>query len=826
MQGLLIEICKDFPQLTDHSVEHSDSLWHIASLLAGSNYPINPLEAFILGCAFLVHDSVLSYKAIGGRLKLRDTIEWKDQYQDIAGTEFDSEEGKRNIDFKVIRRLHAKECVDLLLRDFSTSQGSVFYLLSDNELRTHYGELIGQIASSHHWDSSCLLEMQSQINPLAFMPQDWIVNPVKLACLLRCADAAAIDSGRAPDYLYHLLNLNGVSRDHWVSQNRLGIAIDINDSSSLVVTSTHDFEEKEFSAWNVAYDAVKVIESELDKCQSFLPKSEQFQVKSVSGAKSRSSLARYIRTSNWQPSDINVHISDVAKLITTLGGKELYGKEDHHLIVLRELIQNARDAIKARRLLEGDESFEGRIDVEVNYNGRSCELVVSDNGVGMSMEILSRSLLDFGKSFWHSDDVNIEFPGLKSTGYTPVGKFGIGFFSVFLIAKSVTVETRKYTDGTNDAFLLKFPKGITLSPILAKHISNTTYTTRITLVLDDDHKEWPYNYTVKRNIIGASDFTVPFYAMLSTLVIGLDGDVYYKENGSKKTRVHRRLDADDLDSREWLRTLSFADFQKNKRLDDFIDKNHSRLQFIFNDQLQIVGYAALGTRLYCDQDFLGASTVGGLISSFHARSGEDWIGIIDRFPDSARRHAGGIRASKNAVRDWAHNQIQVLEQLGLSAPSITYRVQIALHYFRIDPIEIAIAYCLLGENHDVVVVTLRQLVSVLEKDYILLMLDSDFVKGDNKGHADTFFNPSQVIPLLKYNEMLFLPKTNSIFLSYNLIDGVPENNYGFVDCLYRTAELMGEKIVFSYRPSFFKNSLGFFERAVEIKVDKTHPRVQ
>lgn len=819
MQGLQAEISKDFPQLTVHSVEHSDSLWRVASLLAGDNYPINPLEAFILGCSFLIHDSILSYKAFGGKSTLRNTIEWKDQYQEIAGTEFDNEEGKGVVDFKVLRRLHAKECVEFLLKPFSVSDGFVFNLLSDDELRTHYGLLIGQIASSHHWESSRLLDFQTQVNPLAFMPQEWIINPIKLACLLRCADAAAIDSGRAPDNLFRLLSLNGVSHDHWVAQNRLGIALCYSDSSSLVVTSTHAFEENDFSAWNVAYDAVKVIESELDISQSLLPYQEQLRVKHVAGAKSRLSLSKYIRTRNWQPSDVNVHISDVSKLISTLGGKELYGKEDHHLIVLRELIQNARDAIKARQLLERDGAFEGRIDIEVKRAERGCEVIVTDNGVGMSLETVSQSLLNFGKSFWHSDDVLTEFPGLKSAGFNPIGKYGIGFFSVFLIAKSVMVETRRYTDGIRDAFLLKFPKGITLSPILAKHVSSTSYTTRIVLDLDTDHLEWPYNYTVKRNLMGASDFIVPFYAMLSTLVIGLDVDVYYKEGDNNSVRIHRRIDASDLNGKEWLRALSFADFQKNTVLDNYIENNYSRLQLIYDEHQQIVGYAALGTRLNPGQDFLGASTVGGLISSFHSRSGEYWIGYLDRFPDSARRYAGEIRASQGMIRNWVYNQIGVLNESAISTPNVRYRVQITMHYLKIDPIDIAIAFCLSGEKHDVVTLSLKELISVLKNDHKLLILDSDFSRGGNEGHADSFFFPSQVDPLLKKDELLFLPRINSSFLSYKLIDRIPEKNFGFIDCLYRTAVLMGEKIVFSYRPSFFRNSLGLIERAIVVQVD-------
>ena len=61
MEGLLKEVGKDFPNLTDHSIDHVDYLWKIASLITGDGYPINPLEGYILGCSFLIHDAVLSY---------------------------------------------------------------------------------------------------------------------------------------------------------------------------------------------------------------------------------------------------------------------------------------------------------------------------------------------------------------------------------------------------------------------------------------------------------------------------------------------------------------------------------------------------------------------------------------------------------------------------------------------------------------------------------------------------------------------------------------------------------------------------------------------
>lgn len=49
---VLNKIRDDFPNLTIHDITHVDGLWQVASVIIGDNYPVNPLEAFILGCAF------------------------------------------------------------------------------------------------------------------------------------------------------------------------------------------------------------------------------------------------------------------------------------------------------------------------------------------------------------------------------------------------------------------------------------------------------------------------------------------------------------------------------------------------------------------------------------------------------------------------------------------------------------------------------------------------------------------------------------------------------------------------------------------------------
>ena len=812
IKGLLDEIRKDFPNLTVHSIEHADDLWKIASLITGEKYPMNPLEGFILGCSFLIHDSVLSYKAFGGKDALRNTIEWKDSYQEIAGTEYDVEEGKQKIDFKVIRQLHAKHCKDIPSRKIEALDGNSYYLLADDELRVHYGALIGEIASSHHWETEQLMELSQQVNALANFSTDWAIHPMKLACILRCADAAAIDSGRAPDYLFRLLRLNGVSKDHWTAQNSLAVGLNNEDKTQLVFSSTNDFCEQNFSAWNVAYDAVKVVEEELEKSLELLAENERFQVRSVAGATSRKALSKYIRTKGWEPSDVSVHISDVSHLIMTLGGKELYGKDDIQLIVLRELIQNARDAIQARRLLEGEVNFCGKISIQVIKDGEDVVLSVTDNGVGMSLETISHSLLNFGTSFWHEEDVKVEFPGLRTAGFKSVGQFGIGFFSAFMIAQSLVLETRKYTDGLKEAHLVKFPNGLTLSPIFAKHTStSTSYSTIVSLKLAKEFKNWPIEYEVKRNKMNASNFKVPFSAMLSTLVAGLDVDVYYTEFEKDTVLVHHRIDADNLDKKAWLRALSLADYQNDKDLDAYIEANYKRLTYVRDEHGRIAGLAGIGTRFLPYDDFLGGTMVGGLLSGLHSRSGEHWIGVLEKAPGGAKRAGGEFCASEEILRNWVLDQVNGL-CVAATDVQTRFRLQLAMHFFKTDPKGIAVAF-LCDRNMRQSIVSLDVLVTLLAQGKKLLFVDSDFVsKKENEGHGDSYMNPSQVATLLKQDEILYNPVMNSGFLTYKLVDDVPVKDYGFIDCLYRMTDGMGYKLTFAYRENFATNNFGMSER--------------
>ncbi len=84
----------------------------------------------------------------------------------------------------------------------------------------------------------------------------------------------------------------------------------------------------------------------------------------------------------------------------------------------------------------------------------------------MSERVLTGPLIDFGTSFWKSPLVRSEYPGLQGKFRDPRGRYGIGFFSIFMWANEVTVATRPFGAGKAETKLLRFRSGLGQRPIL------------------------------------------------------------------------------------------------------------------------------------------------------------------------------------------------------------------------------------------------------------------------------------------------------------------------------------------------------------------------
>jgi len=411
-----------------------------------------------LGGSILLHDSALCFEAYDKGIDgIRETITWKDVYASLLETNkhFTEDELKFEADFASLRHLHAQQAEKLVEKkwvDPDTEES--IYLIENASLRKHLGQLIGQIAASHHWDIEKVGNaFFTQVNSPNPFPREWRIDPLKIACLLRCADAAHIDNERAPDFLYALIKRKGISFSHWQAQNRLArVDIDQADTSlsTILFTTTRNFRETESESWWIAFDAISLVDKEIKASNALMESLRHnqllaFKVKRVKGVEAPEIMAKYIRVEGWTPYSAKLHVGNIERLIENLGGTKLYGKEDALFFAVRELIQNSRDAVQARKVLET--GFSGRIKVDVTYDRSDTWVIIEDNGVGMSERVLTESLLNFGTSFWYSSLVQTEFPGLRSSKFKSVGQFGIGFYSAFMVADEVQVTTRLWREG-------------------------------------------------------------------------------------------------------------------------------------------------------------------------------------------------------------------------------------------------------------------------------------------------------------------------------------------------------------------------------------------
>ncbi|CAH0283567.1 Chaperone protein HtpG [Agrobacterium fabrum] len=474
---LVSRISTDLPGMTVHDISHLDALWGTASLVSEGAISLNPAEAFVFGASVLLHDAGMSLAAFPNGLEdVKRTTIWLDTVaRHISERKKDGEtpvepknlplETVNQILPDVLRRLHAEQAECLAEQSWEV-EGTRFHLINDPDLRAFYGPTIGQIAHSHWWPVS---KLETELNgDLGAFPQQTrhLVDRIKLACLLRIADALHIDSKRAPKFLRAITKPNGVSALHWAFQERL--AAPHIELDTIVFTTGQPFDQASAEAWWLAFDTISLIDRELIDVDQLLRSRDRevLRARGVKGAGSPETLARTLKTKDWRPVDARLKISDVPHIVETLGGSKLYG--DDPTVPLRELIQNAADAVQARRHFEDRGSDWGKIVVGMEKREDGFWLTVEDNGIGMSELVLTGPLLDFGTSFWRSSLAMEEFPGLMASGMEAIGRFGIGFFSVFMLGSSVRVFSRRCDKGADLGRLLEFRSGTSMRPILSQ----------------------------------------------------------------------------------------------------------------------------------------------------------------------------------------------------------------------------------------------------------------------------------------------------------------------------------------------------------------------
>jgi molecular chaperone HtpG len=120
-----------------------------------------------------------------------------------------------------------------------------------------------------------------------------------------------------------------------------------------------------------------------------------------------------------------------------------------HEIFLRELVSNAVDAAQKMKRLSSLGHYNkelGDLRVKIAVDAKAKTITVSDNGIGMTAEEIKKYInqiafsgaTEFMEKFKETQDAN-----------EIIGRFGLGFYSTFMVADKVEIQTLSYQDGAD-----------------------------------------------------------------------------------------------------------------------------------------------------------------------------------------------------------------------------------------------------------------------------------------------------------------------------------------------------------------------------------------
>jgi len=192
--------------------------------------------------------------------------------------------------------------------------------------------------------------------------------------------------------------------------------------------------------------------------------------------------------------------TEVSKLLDIVANS-LYTEKE---IFLRELISNSSDACEKLRYVSQTDSKApktNKFQIRIHLNEKNKTISIKDNGIGMDDKDMQSNLGTIAKS---GTEEFIKKMGDKKGDINQIGKFGVGFYSSFMVSDQVVVRSKKY-DSSSGYLWTSDGKG-TFS------IEETEYNEigpEIRISIKKDEKEFLSKYKIEEIIKKYSDF-VPF----------------------------------------------------------------------------------------------------------------------------------------------------------------------------------------------------------------------------------------------------------------------------------------------------------------------------
>ena len=183
--------------------------------------------------------------------------------------------------------------------------------------------------------------------------------------------------------------------------------------------------------------------------------------------------------------NISIHAQNIMPVIK----RWLYSDKD---IFIREMVSNGCDAITKQRIAHPDCADEYRVTVTVDEP--AGELRFADNGIGMTFDEVKKYINQV--AFSSAEEFLKNYEGEGKGGI--IGHFGLGFYSAFMVASRVTIQTLSGTEGAQP---VKWTSADGMKFAMSEGERETRGTT-IILEIAEEEKEFLQVYRLVEVLLG------------------------------------------------------------------------------------------------------------------------------------------------------------------------------------------------------------------------------------------------------------------------------------------------------------------------------------
>ncbi|MBE9137806.1 molecular chaperone HtpG [Nodosilinea sp. LEGE 07088] len=288
-------------------------------------------------------------------------------------------------------------------------------------------------------------------------------------------------------------------------------------------------------------------------------------------------------TTILEQGNISIHTENIFPIIK----KALYSE---HEIFLRELVSNAVDAIKKLSMVARSGEYAGDTgspEIEIQLDKEKKTLTISDTGIGMTADEIKQYINQV--AFSSAEEFITKYK--DSAAEDPIiGHFGLGFYSAFMVASTVEIDSLSYKEGAEAVhWSCDGTTQFSLSPS-----ERSTVGTTITLTLMEGEEEYLETARIRQLIKTYCDFMpVP---------IKLDGEVANKHEAPWKKSPSSLTDDDYLEFYRYL-----YPFQEDPLLWIHLNTDYP---FVVNGILYFpklkpdIDVTKSSIKLYCNQVFV------------------------------------------------------------------------------------------------------------------------------------------------------------------------------------------------------------------------------